>query len=168
MVLLVNEYFVPAVLALCLLGLWFAGGCREERERNQRLVLCAVMALLVANAVVTVSNAFYYRPRPFVTEAVNLLFYRPTDSSFPSNPTAVGFSLALPIWLANRRVGYFALAMASLFGLSRVYVGVHFPTDILGGMVVGVFSALVVVAAKPSLDPIFSWVIYLGRWFHLA
>ena len=78
-------------------------------------------------------NMFYFRPRPFVELDVNLLFYQPTDSSFPANSAAAAFGIAFGIWGVNRRLGWFAIAVAGLYGLARVYVGVHYPLDILAG-----------------------------------
>lgn len=62
--LLVNEYFVPAALGLCLLSLWFSGATATQRRGRQVLVLAAIASLLVANGVVALNNGLYFRPRP--------------------------------------------------------------------------------------------------------
>ncbi|MBI2861636.1 MAG: phosphatase PAP2 family protein [Chloroflexi bacterium] len=166
--LLVNEYFVPAALGLCLLGLWFSGTTTAERRQRQWLVLAAVAALIVANGIVALSNHFYYRPRPFTVEELTLLFYRPSDSSFPSNPAALAFSVALPVWVASRQVGALACTLAILYSFVRIYVGVHYPSDVLGGALVGLGSAWLVLWARGLLQPIFSPIIRLVAWAGLA
>ena len=134
---LVNEYIVPTVLGLLLLALWFSGDSVEYREQNQRAVLSAIAALVVANILVKLLNAVYLRPRPFATHTLTLLFYRPFDSSFPSNAAAVAFCVATSVWLFHRRVGLGMYVIALLFSLARMCSGVHYPSDILGGMAVG-------------------------------
>jgi len=166
--LLVNEYFLTTLMSLILVALWFEGRDQAQRERNQRAVLRAIIALFIANIVLKLCNLVYFRPRPFVGHEVNLLFYKPTDSSFPSNPATVGFSLATAIWLHNRRLGALFFALATLFSLSRIYCGVHYPSDVIAGALLGGVSAYVVVRKGGILDPVISLVIRVGRRLCLA
>jgi undecaprenyl-diphosphatase len=168
MILLVNDYFVPTILSLVLFAYWFWGHFIQERTLHQQTVLYAVLALLLANALVKLSNLFYVRPRPFAAYEVNLLFYPPTDSSFPSNPTAVGFALAGIVWLRQRRLGTLMAFLALCFGVSRVYTGVHYPTDVLAGGMIGVLASYVVHRAQPLLAPLTRSLIALARKWLLA
>ncbi len=150
--LLVNEYLVPTLLALMLLGLWFTGQPAEVRRRNQRAVLVAALAVLASAVIVKLCNLVYFRPRPFATHPVTLLFYRPTDSSWPSNPATVGFSIATAVWLHNRRAGLVALILAALFAFARVFCGVHYPLDVLSGAALGAGTAWAVSQKLPGVD----------------
>jgi undecaprenyl-diphosphatase len=165
---LVNEYFLTTMMSLILVIFWFEGQDRDQRERNQRAILRAIVALFIANIVLKLCNLIYFRPRPFDSHEVTLLFYRPTDSSFPSNAAVVGFSVAAAIWLYNRRLGALLLVLATLFGLSRIYCGVHYPTDVIAGALLGALSAYVVVRKGGFIDPVMSLIIRTGRRLHLA
>jgi undecaprenyl-diphosphatase len=139
--LFMNDYFVPTLLAVLLLALWFEGVKPEERRRNQQAVLAGALSAGLANLLVKSLNLVYYRPRPFAVHEVTLLFYRPTDSSLPSNAAALGFSIALGVWFYRRGWGWGLLGVAALFGLSRIFGGVHYPLDVGAGAFLGSASA---------------------------
>jgi undecaprenyl-diphosphatase len=166
--LLVNEYFLTTTMALILVIFWFEGRDQDRRERNQRAILRAIIALFMANIILKLCNLIYFRPRPFDSHEVNLLFYQPWDSSFPSNPATVGFSLATAMWIYNRRLGTLLLVLATLFGLSRIYCGVHYPSDVIAGALLGALSAYLVVRKGGFIDPVMSLIIRTGRRLYLA
>lgn len=168
MVAIVNDYLMPVGLSLVLLSLWFEGASPTQREKHQRGVLAAALAVGLANLLVALLNDVYFRPRPFAAYEVNLLFYRPTDSSFPSNPAAVAFSTALGAWWANRKVGLFLLAAAALFSLARIYVGVTYPMDVVGGVVVAVAAVCLALVILRVTEPVPTWLLRLGRKLYLA
>ena len=93
--LVVSDYLVPVLLSLALLGLWFSGANPAARERNQRGVMVGIVGLGLANLVVQITNHYVFRPRPFASIDVSLLFYRPTDSSF--RPIRWPWRLPLPL-----------------------------------------------------------------------
>jgi len=64
-----------------------------------------------------------------------------TQKSFPSDHTAVAFALAWLIYLWSPKAGIWFLALALLIGVARIIVGIHYPTDILAGMLLGIFFA---------------------------
>lgn len=166
--LLVNDYFVPTALCLLAAALWFSGANRDARAANQRAVVSMVVAVLLANVLVKLCNLLYFRPRPFSVQEVNLLFYRPSDPSLPSNAAAVGFAFAGLGWQRNRRLGLLMGVLGGLFGFARVYCGVHYPLDIVAGGLVGVFSARVVGKAQSLLEPLMLALIGFGRRLYLA
>jgi len=166
--LLVNDYGLPTAMSLGLVALWFEGRERIGRERNQRAVLLAVLSLLAANVLLKLCNFIYFRPRPFYSHPVNLLFYHPTDSSLPSNAVTVGFSLAVSVWLGNRRAGLGFILAALLFGLARVFCGVHYPGDVLAGALLGGGVAYALSRQSRWVAPLSALVLNIARWMCLA
>lgn len=136
--LIVNDYLAPTALALMLIWMWFRGRAPTARHQDTAAVLNAIVAQFVANVILKAVNLLYFRPRPFDADpSVNLLFYRPWDSSFPSNPATFAFAVATAIYLGDRRLGRWALGVAGLWTLARVYCGVHYPSDVLAGALLG-------------------------------
>jgi undecaprenyl-diphosphatase len=165
---LVSDYFVPSVLSLGVLGMWFVGENATERDRHQRAAFRAMIAMGLANLAVLIINQHYFRPRPFVEHEVALLFYRPTDSSFPANPAAMAFAMASGMWEGNRKVGMVFLAFAFLWAATRVYAGVFYPLDILAGAAIGITISYLVAGALRLLEPLPTIVLRLVAMFHLA
>ena len=164
----VSDYLMPIALALMLIFMWFIDRDRELRVQRQLGVFVALASMALSNSVVFILNFYYFRPRPFVDNDVSLLFYEPTDSSFPSNAVAAVFGLAFGIWGVNCRLGYFAIGAATLYGLARVYAGVHYPLDILAGAAIAAPVTYLVFRLRDLLMPILMLAIRLARVFRLA
>ncbi len=84
---------------------------------------------------------FYNRPRPFAMHTVTQLIDKSSEGSFPSSHATVAFAIAFSIYFYNKKWGAAFLILATLVGLGRVYVGVHYPFDILGGVLIGWLAA---------------------------
>jgi len=181
-----DDYFMIVAMCLVLVGLWFGTRSPEERERNQVVVLKAMVSLGIASGLVTWANVIFVgddkypgtliheifnRPRPFDPSSgldVNLLFYRPTDPSFPSNLAAVVFGLALAVWLMNKKTGTWLLIMAFVACFARVYVGIHYPSDILGGIAFGVVGVALTYFLFWALAPLVRLITRILRALYLA
>ena len=166
--IVVSDYLILVLCALTLLGIWFLGPDQATRERHQKAVFVAISALAISNLVVFIINAVYFRPRPFEQLEVNLLFYQPTDSSFPANPTAVTFAIAAGVWGANKKVGAFLYLLGTLLAFARVYAGVFYPMDVIAGAAIGIAVAYLVSKLRVLLEPLPTLVIKLARVFCLA
>ncbi|MBQ2803060.1 MAG: phosphatase PAP2 family protein [Lachnospiraceae bacterium] len=85
------------------------------------------------------------RKRPCVVDtSVELLIPRPRSYSFPSGHTANSFAPAVSLFLFYRKPGMIALLIAAVIAFSRMYLFVHYPTDILGGILLGTMDAMIV------------------------
>lgn len=118
--------------------------CFKKTRRCGILMMIAMAVCFVAGNLVL--KNLVARPRPFVADpSVILKVPMPGEYSFPSGHTMNGFSAAMVIFLHDRKAGGAALCFAALIAFSRMYLFVHFPTDILGGFIIGIAAALLSV-----------------------
>jgi undecaprenyl-diphosphatase len=117
------------------------------------MVLAALLVMLVVNNIIL--KNLIARPRPCATypELVELV-HIPTSYSFPSGHTVSAMAVAFTILTQHKKLGIVAVIMAFLMGLSRLYVGVHFPTDVYGGIIVGAAIAFAVYYAEKKITPV--------------
>jgi undecaprenyl-diphosphatase len=165
------DVFVPVLFIIVLIAIWFAERDREARERNQRGVLCALASMGIANLLVFILNPMLpdrVRPCDAFPDKVHLLFYHPTDPSFPSNAAAAAFAVAMGMWVYNRKLGYILLIPAVIISFGRIYIGVHYPMDIVGGIAVAIVATGVIFAAMKLGRPIIDWVLKLARKMYLG
>ena len=109
--------------------------------RRTRKAGCAMATALVLYLVAgdCILKPLFARPRPCdVNTAITILVKRPHGHSFPSGHTASAFAAAFALWLQNRKLGVPALVLAAFIAFTRLYLYVHFPTDVLGGLVLGI------------------------------
>ncbi|MBO5489090.1 MAG: phosphatase PAP2 family protein [Eubacterium sp.] len=113
---------------------------KKTRPVGLTMALAMLLGLIIGNGVL---KNLIARPRPcWRNEDILLLAKVPTDYSFPSGHTMVSFEAATSIFLANKKWGIPALILASAIGFSRIYLGVHYVTDVLAGVVIGVLLAV--------------------------
>lgn len=109
--------------------------------RRSGMLMAAALCIdfVLCNGVL---KHLFARTRPCdVNAAVELLIARPVDFSFPSGHTAASFASVSALYFAGeKRLFRFAFVLAVLIAFSRLYLYVHYPTDILGGIVIGVIS----------------------------
>jgi undecaprenyl-diphosphatase len=92
------------------------------------------------------------RPRPFVDHpGLDVLVTGKTDYSFVSDHATLTMAMAVGLFVANRRFGLIGLGLALLEGFCRVYLGVHYPTDVIGGFALGTAVALLLSPLATAL-----------------
>jgi undecaprenyl-diphosphatase len=122
-----------------------------RRPRSWPVTLLPVAAaLLAASALSAVLKEVADRARPSVADtAMTTLTALPADASFPSGHALSAFAAAGVVTVLHPRLRVPALALAALVGVSRVYLGVHYPLDVLAGAALGLaVSAVVLVVAR--------------------
>ena len=119
---------------------------KRYRKTGATVVAALLISLVICNGIM---KNLYQRVRPFHADTTfeNLyrVFDRIYDWSFPSGHTSASFAAAVAIRLWNKKEGIGALVLAALISFSRLYLTVHYPTDVLGGMFVGIFSSCLVL-----------------------
>lgn len=117
----------------------------------------AVVSIVLAEIVVAFLKPIFMRPRPFMVDpSVTPIIDPPGDWSFPSGHTVVAFACAVAIAMslgAKRwRIWPPVALLAALMAFSRLYLFVHWPTDVLAGAVLGAFIGAVVALAARRLS----------------
>lgn len=115
-------------------------------KKTRRMGFCVLLSLagglLIGNIFL---KNLVARDRPcWIDPTIQLLVASPKDFSFPSGHTMASFEAAVSIFLYNRRWGAAALVLAALIAFSRLYLFVHFPSDVLTGLVLGTVIAVAV------------------------
>ncbi|MFS0654111.1 undecaprenyl-diphosphatase [Bacillus sp. 179-C3.3 HS] len=121
------------VYALVLLICWLLGNHNFKKHIFFSGVT-GIVALIVNFAI----TLFYYEERPFVAHKVDTLIPHSADASFPSDHTTGALALSLAIRSRHKKLGNILLVFGLLTGISRIWVGHHYPFDVLGSLIVSI------------------------------
>jgi undecaprenyl-diphosphatase len=124
---------------------------RQRWERRRGAVLAtasAALALLLNQPIAHLVE----RTRPYLKhpDHANLLISRSHDPSFPSDHATGAFALAFAIWLYDRTLGAILLVLAAILSFARVYVGTHYPGDVVAGAAIGILVPLILYSFAPA------------------
>lgn len=123
-------------IAMAVVMLFFA----RTRKTGIMMGAALILGLILCNLILKPAVA---RIRPYeIAEGFRLLIEKQSDYSFPSGHTAASFEAATVLMIRDKRFGIPALVLAAVIAFSRMYLYVHYPTDILGGIVVGVLCGV--------------------------
>lgn len=113
---------------------------KKTRKCGICVAAALIICLLVGNAVL---KPLIARTRPFdVLPSLEIIIPKPTDFSFPSGHTLASFASATAVFANHRRCGTLAYIFAALMAFSRIYLCVHYPTDVLCGVLFGIIFGL--------------------------
>lgn len=131
--------YVPYVLVtlFILFVVYVYSAVRVERQKAVLFVqgfAAAIISWLCSQAL----QLFVHRLRPFISDQEVHALVEKTSYSFPSGHASFFFALSTVVYLHNKRVGILFYVASAAIGLARVATGVHYPTDILGGAILGI------------------------------
>lgn len=132
--------FLASYLQYFILAAFFLFLCFSAYSKREKLYIfwTTTVSIIIARLGITeIIRFFYHRPRPFVTLQIHQLLSN-NKWSFPSGHSAFLFTMATVIYFYNKKWGAGFFIGAILMNLSRIIAGVHYPSDILGGTVIGV------------------------------
>ena len=149
----VGEYGLVVLMVLLLGWCWWRVARRSpEAPAAVAGVLWSGLAAGIAVLLNIPLRGFVERPRPFVDhDGLDVLIKGKTDFSFVSDHATLTMAVAVGLFLVSRRVGAVALVVAVAEGFCRVYMGVHYPTDVVGGFALGTAVALLLAPLAMAL-----------------
>ncbi len=141
----IAEYTV-ILLALMTLFYWFT-----RTEKNRYMVMTAGFAFILAEIIGKLAGKLHFNYQPFVELSnVNFLIEKTANNSFPSDHTILFFAFCVAFWLYNKK-NILWLLIAVLVGVSRIWVGVHYPFDVITGALIATLCAIVMYFLLPRM-----------------
>lgn len=155
-----NDFLTPIFKFITHLGdegyVWIAIAVLLLFVKNYRKVGLMVGGSLLGSLLFNnmIVKNIVARPRPYrMMEELTILIPEPGEYSFPSGHTSSSFAAGVVLYLMlPKKYGIPAMVLAFLIGISRLYVGVHYPTDVLGGMVMGTLLAVATVKIAEVIE----------------
>ncbi|MFE5431042.1 undecaprenyl-diphosphatase [Peribacillus simplex] len=144
----IAEYMIYFLVLAVLMFLF------SRRNNNRIMVICAFITLVISELLAKIAGQFHSNNQPFAElPNVNRLVEKAVNNSFPSDHTIIFFSFCITFWLFKRGWGILWVILAVLVGISRIWVGVHYPADVLVGAIISIVSATIVykIVLKLSL-----------------
>jgi undecaprenyl-diphosphatase len=157
------------LIFVAMLAVLFLARGKWESQSARHGVIAAGIAAAIALGIAQVIVHVWDRPRPFVAHPgiAHLFVSHSSDASFPSDHATAAFAIAVSIFLRSRRIGLIALAMAVVVAVGRVAVGVHYPSDVLGGAALGTAVALL-LWIPPIRGPLHELADWAARIYEQA
>jgi undecaprenyl-diphosphatase len=147
MMIWITTLGVPAMVLVVAAQWWMKSDLDASKSVRRHILASAGFAFLIGLAVNQVILLFAHRLRPYDAGITRLIIEKSADPSFPSDHATAAVAIASVFILAGWRKQGFAFRLAALFIMvSRVFVGTHYISDVLGGAIIGISAALIVKA----------------------
>ena len=140
---IIGAKYAVFLLPLIVIIYYFA----TDASIRRRLLWIGAPSLVLSYAVAKAVSHFYYNPRPFVVEHFAPLIAHVADNGFPSDHVLLAAAFAAIATYAHRRFGFYLWIIVAWVAVSRVYVGVHHPADVVGSMLIALLSTHIVYVA---------------------
>lgn len=125
----------------------------SRNHTNKLIVICGTLTFIVSEIIGKLAGMIHSNYQPFVElENVNKLIDKAVGNSFPSDMTILFFSVCITVWLFKRGWSFLWIVLAILLGFSRIWVGVHYPADIIVGAIISIIVALLIYQFVPKLN----------------
>jgi undecaprenyl-diphosphatase len=132
------EYMV-FILAFIALIFWFT-----RREENRMMIISATISFILAEMMGKIAGTLHSNNQPFAELSnVNKLIEKAVDNSFPSDHTILFFAFCMTFFIYQKRWRYIWIMLALVVGISRIWVGVHYPADVIVGAIISIFSTFI-------------------------
>ncbi|WP_243388004.1 undecaprenyl-diphosphatase [Bacillus kexueae] len=135
--MIVTSNYGRYLYALVIIFLFFS---KQSRKVSLHIAASSCLSLLATFLIKILS----FKPRPFMTHRVHMLLPSKHDSTFPSKHAILAFSVSSTLLFSKRILGYCMTALSIITGISRIWVGHHYPSDIIGSALLGSLSSWVV------------------------
>lgn len=132
MILISNK--IRYLYIFVLIFMWF-----KNKKVARNVIKSACVALFIHSLI----KLFYFKPRPFVKHRVGILIPSKMDSSFPSKHAMLAFAISTSIFFYNRILGLIMWLLSVLTGISRIWVGHHYPSDIIGSAFIATVISMI-------------------------
>lgn len=141
------DWFMPIVTSLGNAGIVWIIICvllliyKKTRKYGVMMGCSLILCLLIGNLFLKPVVA---RVRPFdINTAIDILIKKPLDFSFPSGHTMSSFAAATVLVYMDKKIGAISLILATIIGFSRLYLYVHYPSDVIIGLLIGVLLGII-------------------------
>lgn len=133
--------------------------------KKRNIAFFAFLTSMLGLCLNQISGLLYFHNRPFMDNLGKTLVNHVQENSFPSDHTTLMFSIAIYLYvkMENKVLGESLISIALYSGLSRVAMGVHYPFDVLGSIIIAVVSSLFVLKLENKLQFLINFVFSIEK-----
>jgi len=153
-----TSQYMPYIFIVVEIYIFF--GLKRKNE-----AIFAFYAMLVGLFINQIIGLFYFHNRPFMDEVGTSLIHHASENSFPSDHTTFMMSIAIAIFMQKetKNLGKLLLLFAFFGGIARVFVGVHYPFDIIGSIFTATTGAFIVINLNKKLQKVNDIILKIDK-----